>query len=83
LVTTYHLDGIRIDTVPEVPKTCWTQFRSAAGVYTIGEVFDGDMGYVGGYLSSLDAVLNYTFYYWARDTIFNNKGMINFRTYYS
>ena len=51
MVTTYHLDGIRIDTVPEVPKTFWTQFRSAAGVYTIGEVFDGDMGYVGGYLS--------------------------------
>jgi hypothetical protein len=31
--------------VPEVPKTIWTQFRSTAGKYTIGEVFDADMGY--------------------------------------
>lgn len=41
------------------------------------------MGYLSGYLNSLDAVLNYPFFYWVRDTIFNMKSMYNFRTYYS
>jgi alpha-amylase len=33
LVTTYGFDGLRIDTVPEVPKWFWTEFAAAAGVY--------------------------------------------------
>jgi alpha-amylase len=36
LVTKYKIDGLRIDTVPEVPKTFWKQFSTAAGVYTVG-----------------------------------------------
>lgn len=83
LVQKYKIDGIRIDTVPEVPKWFWSQFQQAAGVYAVGEVFDGDMGYLAGYLGSLDAVLNYPFFFWARDTIFNYKDMTNFRNYYS
>ena len=27
LVAKYNIDGIRIDTVPEVPKWFWSQFR--------------------------------------------------------
>ncbi len=41
------------------------------------------MGYVGGYLGSLESVLNYPFFYWVRDTVFNMKDMTNLRTYYS
>jgi alpha-amylase len=83
LVIKYRIDGIRIDTVPEVPKSFWTQFKQSSGVYSVGEVFDGDMSYLAGYLGSLDAVLNYPFFFWVRDTIFNNKDMTNLRNYYS
>ena len=41
------------------------------------------MGYVAGYVGPLDACLNYPFYYWVRDTIFNFKDMSNLRNYYS
>lgn len=81
-MTEYKIDGLRIDTVPEVPKWFWAKYRSAAGVYTVGEVFDGDMGYVSGYLGSMDAVLNYPFFFRARDIIFNTKDMYELRTYY-
>lgn len=83
LVNKYHIDGLRIDTIPEVPKWFWSQFSQASGVYTVGEVFDGAMWYLGGYLGSLDAVLNYPFFFWIRDTLFNQKDMYNLRNYYT
>ena len=83
LVSNYKIDGLRIDTVPEVPKSFWSEFSNSSGVYTIGEVFDGDMSYVSGYTGSMDAVLNYPFFFWVRDTIFNQKEMYNLRNYYN
>ena len=83
LVSKYQLDGIRIDTIPEVPKWFWSQFSQAAGVYSVGEVFDGSMSYVGGYVGSVDGVLNYPFFFWVRDTLFNQKDMYNMRNYYN
>ena len=41
------------------------------------------MWYVGGYLGSLDACLNYPFFFQIRDTLFNQKDMYNIRNYYS
>lgn len=83
LVQKYKIDGLRIDTVPEVPKWFWSQFTQASGVYTVGEVFDGSMWYVGGYVGSVSACLNYPFFFWVRDTIFNYKDMTNLRNYYN
>jgi alpha-amylase len=84
LVQKYDLDGLRVDTVPEVPKWFWKQFTDSAGVYTVGEVFDGSMAYVGGYQNTVSATLNYPFFFWVRDTIFNtNKDMTNLRQLYS
>ena len=40
------------------------------------------MSYVAGYTGSMDAVLNYPFFFWVRDTLFNQKDMYNFRNYY-
>jgi alpha-amylase len=82
IVKKYGIDGLRVDTVPEVPKWFWQQFTSSAGVYTVGEVFNGDMGYVGGYVGSVSSILNYPFFYWVRDTLSNNKDMTNLRSYY-
>ncbi|QKX63894.1 uncharacterized protein TRUGW13939_11066 [Talaromyces rugulosus] len=63
LVKEYQFDGLRIDTVKHVEKEFWPDFSSAAGVYTIGEVWDGDPNYLAGYSSALDAVLNYAIFY--------------------
>jgi hypothetical protein len=41
------------------------------------------MGYVAGYVGSVSSVLNYPFFYWVRDTLFNNKDMTNLRSYYT
>lgn len=79
----YKIDGIRIDTIPEVPKWFWSQFSASAAVYTIGEVFDGSMSYIGGYVGSVDAVLNYPFFFVVRDVLFNTKDMSALRTFYS
>ena len=49
LVQKYNLDGIRIDTIMEVPKWFWDKFRASAGVFQIGEAFNGNPGYVADY----------------------------------
>lgn len=46
LVNEYKFDGIRIDTIIEVPKFFWQAFTQAAGVYSVGEAFDGDQGFI-------------------------------------
>ena len=63
IVSKYNIDGIRIDTIMEVPKTFWDSFRSAAGVFQIGEAFNGDINYVADYQNHLDSVFNYPLYY--------------------
>lgn len=49
LVIKYKIDGLRVDTVPEVPKDFWKEFAQSAGVYTVGECYNGDIGYVADY----------------------------------
>ena len=63
IVKKYNFDGIRIDTIMEVPKTFWDKFRESAGVFQIGEAFNGDISYVSDYQNHLDSVFNYPLYY--------------------
>ncbi|OJJ01945.1 hypothetical protein ASPVEDRAFT_129925 [Aspergillus versicolor CBS 583.65] len=63
LIEEYGFDGLRIDTVKHVEKDFWSAFSKAAGVYTIGEVWDGDPAYLAGYADSMDGLLNYAVYY--------------------
>ncbi|KAM0425700.1 hypothetical protein ACHAPT_008947 [Fusarium lateritium] len=63
LVKEYQFDGIRIDTVKHVEKDFWPEFSSAAGVYSIGEVFDGNPDYLAGYADLMPGLLNYAIYY--------------------
>ncbi|OQE06679.1 hypothetical protein PENVUL_c017G05970 [Penicillium vulpinum] len=63
LVSTYSIDGLRVDTVKHVQKSFWPGFNSAAGVYSVGEVFDGDPAYTCDYQHYIDGVLNYPMYY--------------------
>jgi alpha-amylase len=59
----YGFDGIRIDTVPEVSKSFWSQFASSAGVFQMGEVYASDPKYVAGYQGPLTAVFSYPLYF--------------------
>jgi alpha-amylase len=63
LVSEYKFDGLRVDTVKHVEKDFWPGFASAAGVYSIGEVWSGDPDYLAGYDGLLGGLLNYAVYY--------------------
>ena len=72
LVQKYNIDGIRIDTIMEVPKWFWDKFRQSAGVFQIGEAFNGDPGYVADYQNHLDSVFNYPLYYAIKSSFCGN-----------
>jgi alpha-amylase len=63
LVKEYQFDGVRIDTVKHVQQDFWPDFASAAGVYSIGEVWDGNSAYLAQYAKLMPGLLNYATYY--------------------
>ena len=46
-----------------MPKQFWSEYTQTAGVFSIGEVFNGNPKYVASYQGSLTATLNYPMYY--------------------
>lgn len=79
LVKKYNIDGLRIDTIPEVPKDFWREFQQAAAVYCVGEVFDGRIGYVADYQNYVDALLNYPLRYVMMDVWRSGKSFYNLK----
>ncbi|CZR63650.1 related to alpha-amylase A precursor [Phialocephala subalpina] len=67
LVSTYSIDGLRVDTVKHVEGPFWSIFNSASGVYNVGEVADGNVPYVCPYQNYMDGVLAYPTYYQATE----------------
>lgn len=67
VVTTYDFDGIRIDTIPEVPKDFWSEYTAAAGVFQMGEVFNGDIGFVADYQNHVEGLFNYPMFFTLHD----------------
>ncbi len=65
IVSTYSIDGLRIDTVKNVQPGFWNAsgFPTAAGVYIVGEVDDGDPNFVCPYQYDISGTLNYPLYY--------------------
>jgi alpha-amylase len=59
----YNIDGLRIDTVPEVHPDFWSEFSAASNMYCVGEVFNGDINYVSQYQNYMDGVLSYPLYF--------------------
>eukprot|EP01016_Furgasonia_blochmanni_P038385 TRINITY_DN462_c0_g1_i6.p1 TRINITY_DN462_c0_g1~~TRINITY_DN462_c0_g1_i6.p1 ORF type:complete len:556 (-),score=162.19 TRINITY_DN462_c0_g1_i6:424-1950(-) len=82
LVHDYQLDGIRIDTIPEVPRDFWSKFSAAAGVYTIGECFDPRYAYVARYQGAVDALLNYPLYFAIKYIFGDGDSMFDFREHF-
>uniref|UniRef100_A0A7S3MMW5 alpha-amylase n=1 Tax=Favella ehrenbergii TaxID=182087 RepID=A0A7S3MMW5_9SPIT len=81
-VSRFDFDGIRIDTVPHVPKDFWTEYGEAAGVFQMGEAFNGDPNYVGDYQNYLTALFNYPMFFSTRDVYGGSQSMYNLRTRY-
>ncbi|KAL0633036.1 hypothetical protein Q9L58_008099 [Maublancomyces gigas] len=63
VVAEYEIDGLRVDTAKHVDAEFWTAFLAAAGVFSLGEVLDGNATYTCRYQGVLDSVLNYPVYY--------------------
>ncbi len=77
LISTYSIDGLRIDTVQQVETTFWSGFNSASTVYSVGEVFDGDASFTCTYQNYLDGVLNYPLYYPVTSAFSSTSGSIS------
>jgi hypothetical protein len=45
--------------VKHIQKSFWPGFNAAAGIYAVGEVFDGDPAYTCDYQKYIDGILNY------------------------
>ena len=75
IVQEYGFDGIRIDTIPEVPADFWSEYGEAAGVFQMGECFNGDPAYVGPYQNHLTALFNYPMYYTIKDVFGSGQSM--------
>ncbi|KAF4635682.1 hypothetical protein G7Y89_g2413 [Cudoniella acicularis] len=73
LVSTYSIDGLRVDTVKHIEKPFWPIFNSASGVYNVGEVADGDVGYVCPYQDYMDGLLAYPSYFQATQFFSNTS----------
>jgi len=83
IVDTYGFDGIRIDTIPEVPKDFWAEYGAASGVFQMGENFNGDPAYVGPYQGALTGLFNYPMFYTISDVFGSSKSMYNIRDRYN
>ncbi|TNV80654.1 hypothetical protein FGO68_gene13906 [Halteria grandinella] len=75
LVQKYGFDGIRIDTIPEVPKDFWAEYGQSAGVFQMGECFNGNDAYVGPYQDVVTGLFNYPMYYTIRDVWMYGRSM--------
>ena len=82
IVNKYNFDGIRIDTIMEVPKWFWDKFRKSAGVFQIGEAFNGNIDYVADYQNHLDSVFNYPLYYTIENSFCDGKSFKNLEGYW-
>jgi alpha-amylase len=82
IVTEYKFDGIRIDTIPEVPKDFWGEYGASAGVFQMGECFNGDPAYVGPYQNYVTGMFNYPMYYTIGNVFGGHSSMYNIRNRY-
>jgi alpha-amylase len=82
-VKEFDFDGIRIDTIPEVPKDFWKEYGDSAGVFQMGECFNGDPAYVGPYQQVLTGLFNYPMYYTIKDVFGSGKSMYQIRDRYN
>ena len=64
LVSEFSIDGLRLDSAMQTNQAFWPGFVSAAGVYAIGEVLDGNPTTLCAWQNYMPGMLNYAAYYW-------------------
>lgn len=73
------LQGLRLDTVPYVWPSYWQQFAASAGVYIVGEAFDGRYDFVANYTQAnggpLPAMLAYPTFFALRNVFAEGQSM--------
>ena len=69
LVNDYNIDGLRVDTVPYVPKDFWYEFTQAAGVYCLGEANLGSFENIASFQGPVQGLVNYPLF-WVLRPIF-------------
>ncbi|CZT25496.1 related to alpha-amylase [Ramularia collo-cygni] len=63
IISTYSIDGLRIDSLMQVSKNFWAGFQAAANdIYSLGEVYIIDNDFVCGYQDYVPGVFNYMIY---------------------
>ena len=67
VVSEFDFDGIRIDTIPHIEKPFWSEYGEAAGVFQMGECFNGDVSYVSDYQNYVTGLFNYPMYFTIKD----------------
>lgn len=78
LISTYTIDGLRVDSAQQVDNAFFPPFQSAAGgMHILGEVFNGDPTYVCPYQEYMSGVLNYPQYYWVTQAFESTSGSIS------
>jgi len=82
LVSDYGFDGIRIDTIPYVPKSFWSQLNAQIpDTFTIGEILIGGVDsyddFIPSYIGSIDSVLHYKLFWSIRNTFMNQQDFVD------
>ncbi|KXJ91779.1 alpha-amylase [Microdochium bolleyi] len=77
IVAKYSIDGLRIDSAKHVEKSFFPDFGNAAGVYMIGEVFDGNPTNLASWTGSIDGVMNFAAFYWIRRAFESYSATVN------
>lgn len=71
VVAEYGIDGLRIDTAIEVDTGFWKGFGNAAGVYYVGETYNGVVDFVCGLQDYMPGIMDYPTYYTVLDAFTN------------
>lgn len=84
-VENFGIDGIRMDTVKHVYDDYWRQFFAPGGVgdparvWTVGELFDGNPGFIARYLDDLGlpAAFDFPLYFRIKDHLSSPSGNLD------
>ena len=78
IVSTYSIDGLRVDSVKHQEKSFWAGFESAAGVFMLGEVYNGDPVQLATYQGNgMAGLMDYASYYWITYAFQSTSGSIS------
>jgi len=77
MVATYSIDGLRVDSVKHQETSFWAGFGSAADVFMLGEVYNGDPKQLAPYQDYMPGLLDYASYYWITRAFQSSSGSIS------